>query len=41
MLERKAKGWQKAAAAVISFIVFVLIWHLVTLSPTISQLMAN
>lgn len=39
MLERKAKGWQKAAAAVISFIVFVLIWHLVTLSPTISQVM--
>lgn len=39
MLERKAKGWQKAGAVVISFSVFILIWYLVTLNPTINQVM--
>ena len=39
MLERKAKGWQKAGAVVISFSIFILIWQLVTLNPTTNQVM--
>lgn len=39
MLERKAKMWQKIAAAAVSFALLILIWQLAAMNPQFSQVM--